>query len=112
MWISPSFMLKVIRTFDQMVMNRQPANSIDQNATLLQNANRAAERAYQLELERQRELLELEMVAQQHPDRPKQARDSPAIPRQAKRPYQPYLRYAHHDEIAVILNRFDGYKKG
>lgn len=65
MWISAKFHLQVIRAFDQMMMNRQPTHSINQNTALLQNANRAAERAYQLELERQKELLELnEMVAQ------------------------------------------------
>ncbi|WP_244499043.1 KilA-N domain-containing protein [Vibrio atlanticus] len=66
MWISPTFMLKVIRAFDQLVSTPQlQTTSIDQNATLIQNANRAAERAYQLEQERQRELQELnDMVAQ------------------------------------------------
>ncbi|MFA0113594.1 KilA-N domain-containing protein [Vibrio sp. 10N.261.46.E11] len=66
MWISPTFMLKVIRAFDQLISTPQlQTTSINQNTTLIQNANRAAERAYQLEQERQRELQELnDMVAQ------------------------------------------------
>ncbi|EDL52631.1 hypothetical protein VSAK1_13831 [Vibrio mediterranei AK1] len=66
MWISPTFMLKVIRAFDQLVSAPQlQTTSPNQNTALLQNANKAAERAYQLEQERQKELRELnEMVAQ------------------------------------------------
>ncbi len=66
MWISPAFMLKVIRAFDQLVSTPQlQTTSPTQNTALLHNANKAAERAYQLEQERQKELRELnDMVAQ------------------------------------------------
>ncbi|BDU38743.1 KilA-N domain-containing protein [Vibrio nigripulchritudo] len=65
MWISAKFHLQVIRAFDLMVTSQQLAPAYPHSHVLIANAITAAEKAYKLEIERQKELIALnEMVAQ------------------------------------------------